>query len=146
MRLGRIGFDNVTGYLQGGMTALENRPELVRNVPRITAQALADQLQAATHSGVAGPMVIDVRSEKEYRGGHIAGSRNLPLSHLSERLAEIPSNQPVVVHCEGGYRSAIAASLLSAAGRTNVYDMVGGFKAWLASQLPSETAELSATH
>uniref|UniRef100_A0A7C2JY03 MBL fold metallo-hydrolase n=1 Tax=Schlesneria paludicola TaxID=360056 RepID=A0A7C2JY03_9PLAN len=132
MRLGRIGFDNVTGYLRDGMAALEFRPELIQTVPRITAAALAEQL-----TGPDVPFVLDVRTEKEWRSGHIAGSHNIPLTHLRERLADVPVDRPVVVHCEGGYRSAIGVSLLAAAGRTNVSDLVGGIKAWSASQLPS---------
>jgi len=68
----------------------------------------------------------------------------VPLNHLHERLGEIPGDKTVVVHCEGGYRSAIAASLLAQAGRTNVLDMVGGFKAWAASKLPFETLAVGA--
>ena len=75
-----------------------------------------------------------------WRARHIAGSVNIPLSHLRERVMEIPKNQPVVVHCEGGYRSAIAASILAQAGRPDVFDMVGGYNAWAASKLPVETA------
>lgn len=131
MRLGRIGFDNVVGYLRDGMTALETHPELVQSTLRITAPALAVEL-----SQPSPPFVIDVRSEKEWLAGHISGSRNLPLTHLRERLHEVPTTGQVVVHCEGGYRSAVAASLLTADGRTNVADLVGGFKAWTASQLP----------
>lgn len=135
MRLGRIGFDNVAGYLAGGMEALRDRPELVKQIDRVTAVALSEQLHEAKP-----PVVVDVRSEKEWEAGHVAGSRNLPLNHLRERASELPSDQPVVVHCEGGYRSAIAASLLAAqTGRRNVMDLVGGFKAWSASRLPSET-------
>ncbi len=139
MRLGRIGFDNVAGYLRDGMAALEHRPELLAKIPRITAQALADQLQEAES-----PVVLDVRSEKEYLGGHIAGSLHVPLPHLIERMNEVPKDRPVVVHCEGGYRSAIACSLLAAHGRDNMTDMVGGFKAWLASKLPSSTEAIHA--
>ncbi|OYW16355.1 MAG: MBL fold metallo-hydrolase, partial [Planctomycetales bacterium 12-60-4] len=131
MRLGRIGFDNVAGYLRDGLAALEYRPDLLQKLPRITAVALQEQLASN-----APPAVIDIRSAKEWQGGHIAGSRNVPLKHLRERLDEIPSDQPVVVHCEGGYRSAIACSLLAHAGRRNVSDLVGGIKAWSASQLP----------
>lgn len=134
MRLGRIGFDNVAGYLQGGMESLRDRPELVKQIDRITAVALAEQRRSTEQ-----PVVLDVRSEKEWAAGHIAGSRNVPLNHLRERLAEIPADRPVVVHCEGGYRSAIAASLLAGAGRTHVMDLVGGFKAWAASKLRTET-------
>jgi len=140
MRLGRIGFDNVAGYLGEGMAALENHPELVRKVNRITAPALADLLQSQT-----APVVVDVRSEKEWSAGHIQGSVNIPLPHLSERLNDIPADRNVVVHCEGGYRSAIACSLLAKAGRSNMTDLVGGFKAWLASKLPSTAPEGSTT-
>lgn len=133
MRLGRIGFDNVAGYLREGMAALESRPELIRVISRITAAALAEQL--AESQSV---FVVDVRSEKEWQSGHLAGSHNIPLTHLRERLAEVPQDRPVVVHCEGGYRSAIATSLLAEAGRTNVSDLVGGIKAWVASKLPTE--------
>ena len=135
MRLGRIGFDNVTGYLRNGMDALRDRPDLLTKIDRMTAVALSEQL-----STTAPPTVVDVRSEKEWAAGHIEGSLNIPLNHLRERASEIPADRPVTVHCEGGYRSAIAASLLAAAGRTDVYDMVGGFKAWVASKLPMTVA------
>lgn len=131
MRLGRIGFDNVAGFLRHGMAALEFRPELVRVIARITAPALAEQL-AEPNS----PFILDVRAEKEWRSGHIAGSHNIPLTQLRERLAEVPLNRPIVVHCEGGYRSAIATSLLTEAGLEKVSDLVGGIKAWSASKLP----------
>ena len=132
-RLGRIGFDNVTGYLRDGMAALETGPELISVISRITAPALAEQLAESTK-----PFVLDVRSEKEWQSGHLACSHNIPLTHLRERMTEVPQNRPVVVHCEGGYRSAIGTSLLAEAGRTNVSDLVGGIKAWIASKLPTE--------
>jgi glyoxylase-like metal-dependent hydrolase (beta-lactamase superfamily II)/rhodanese-related sulfurtransferase len=136
MRLGRIGFDNVAGYLRDGMAALEARPDLVRVIPRITAPALAGQLHESPE-----PFVLDVRSEKEWQSGHLAGSHNIPLAQLRKRIGDVPQDRPVVVHCEGGYRSAIGTSLLEEAGRTNVSDLVGGFKAWLASRLPTEPQE-----
>ena len=135
MRLGRIGFDNVAGYLKGGMDALGDRPDLVSKIERITAVALSEQLTTT-----AAPTVVDVRSEKEWGARHIDGSLNIPLSHLRERAAEIPANQPVVLHCEGGYRSAIAASILAQMGRSDVFDMVGGYNAWAASKLPVQIA------
>lgn len=135
MRLGRIGFDNVAGYLRDGMDALRERPELVAKIERITAVALAEQLKSS-----AAPTVVDVRSEKEWAAGHIAGSVNIPVNHLHDRAGEIAKDRPVVVHCEGGYRSAIAASLLAKTGRPDVLDMVGGFKAWAASKLSVQTA------
>jgi glyoxylase-like metal-dependent hydrolase (beta-lactamase superfamily II)/rhodanese-related sulfurtransferase len=132
MRLGRIGFDNVAGYLNEGMEALGTRPDLLQSVPRITAAALAEQIDDQK-----APFVLDVRSENEHGIVHLGRSHNVPLTHLRERLAEVPSGRPVVVHCEGGYRSAIACSILAQAGRTNVFDMVGGIKAWIASKLPT---------
>ena len=135
MRLGRIGFDNVAGYLKNGMDALDERPDLVARIDRITAVALSEQL-----AGPGAPTVVDVRSEKEWAARHLPGSVNVPLNHLRERAAEIPANRGVVVHCEGGYRSAIAASILAEVGRPDVLDMVGGYNAWAASKLPVETA------
>jgi rhodanese-related sulfurtransferase len=135
MRLGRIGFDNVSGFLREGMAALAERPELVRAIPRITAPALAAQRSSSSPS-----LVLDVRSEREWRAGHIEGSLNIPLPQLRERLDDVPTDRSVVIQCEGGYRSAIGASLLAAAGRTNITDLVGGIKAWMASRLPTTAA------
>ena len=135
MRLGRIGFDNVAGYLAGGMAALENNPELVETTDRVTAPALQRLVSQAD-----APLVLDVRSEKEWAAGHIGGSVNIPLNHLRERVGEVPVGRQIAVHCEGGYRSAIAASVLAQAGRKNVLDLVGGYKAWVASKLPTSAA------
>lgn len=135
MRLGRIGFDNVAGYLKDGLRALEHHPEHMATLARITAADLAQSLTSSQP-----PVVIDVRTEKEWQAGHVPGSRNIPLNHLRERLAEVPADQPVVVHCEGGYRSAIASSLLLAAGRKNISDLLGGYKAWQAFAAPTTTA------
>jgi glyoxylase-like metal-dependent hydrolase (beta-lactamase superfamily II)/rhodanese-related sulfurtransferase len=136
MRLGRIGFDNVAGYLSGGMNALAAHDDLVERTARITAPALAEWLSGKRPDAGAAPTVVDVRSEAEHAGGHIEGSLNIPLTHLDERFGEIPAGRPVAVHCEGGYRSAIAASLLQKLGLRDVHDMVGGYKAWLATKLP----------
>ena len=140
MRLGRIGFDNVAGYLAGGMNALASRDDLVERTERITAPALAEWL--AGRRADAGP--APDRRRRAERGGACRrphrGSLNIPLSHLEERLGEIPAGRPIVVHCEGGYRSAIAASVLQQLGRRDVHDLVGGYKAWVAARLPVETA------
>lgn len=134
-RLGRIGFDNVAGYLEGGMDALGCRPDLVSTIERITAVALFEQ-----RTGADAPTVVDVRSETEWAARRIPGTVNIPLNHLAERAHEIPADRPVVVLCEGGYRSAIAASLLARTGRADVFDMVGGYNAWAASKLPVQPA------
>lgn len=134
MRLGRIGFDNVAGFLAGGMNALLRRDDLVERTERITAPALAEWMSGTRADMGAKPLIIDVRSEAEHAGGHIEGSMNIPLTHLDERVGELPVGKPLVVHCEGGYRSAIAASLLQKLGRSHVHDMVGGYKAWAATK------------
>jgi rhodanese-related sulfurtransferase len=126
----------VAGYLAGGMNALAARDDLVARTERITAPALAEWLAGSRAEFGPAPTVIDVRSEAERAGGHIAGSLNIPLPHLEERSGEIPAGKPIAVHCEGGYRSAIAASLLQKLGRGGVHDLVGGYKAWAAAKLP----------
>jgi hydroxyacylglutathione hydrolase len=129
-RLGRIGFDRVAGYLEGGMEALATRPDLVARTERITAATLAEQLRAGGR-----PLVLDVRTEGEWGEGHIDGSVNVPLNRLPERMDEVPKDLPVVVHCQTDYRAGIAASLLEAAGRADVTHLVGGMGAWEASRL-----------
>ena len=131
MRLGRIGFDNVSGYLDGGMLALANRPELIAQTSRVTAVAAHNLIRDRDDV-----QVIDVRAESEWNAGHIADSKNVPLSQLQDRLDEISSTGTVIVHCQGGYRSSIAASILQQQGRTNVLDLVGGFAAWKGASLP----------
>lgn len=139
VRLGRIGFDNVMGYLSGGMDSLQDRPDLVQQIDRITAVALSEK-----RATFGPPVIVDVRSEKEWAAGHIPGSLNIPLIHLRERATALAPDCTVVVHCEGGYRSAIAASLLAQTGHSNVMDLVGGFKAWAASKLPVDTETIDA--
>jgi len=129
MRLGRIGFDNVAGHLEGGMQALDPRPDLVARIERITAATLAEQL-----AGPAPPVVLDVRSEREWREERIQRSLNIPLGRLRERLGEVPRGRQVVVHCASGYRSSIAASLLRGHGFEEIADLVGGIGAWAASR------------
>jgi rhodanese-related sulfurtransferase len=129
MRLGRIGFDNVAGHLEGGMQALDRRPELVARIERITAATLAEQL-----GGPAPPAVLDVRAEREWRDERIRGSLNIPLGRLQERLDEVPRDRQLVVHCASGYRSSIAASRLRRDGFEEIADLVGGIGAWTASR------------
>lgn len=126
VRLGRIGFDHVEGYLKNGMNALRDRPELTAHTKRISVRAL-DELNGDT-------TIIDIRTPKEFAGGHIEGSINIPLSHLEERLDTVPNDGNVIIHCQGGYRSAIATSLLVRAGHDNVMDLVGGYQAWAATK------------
>jgi len=130
LRLGRIGFDRVEGYLEGGIEAAEAQPGLLQHTDRITAVTVAEELESS-----APPLILDVRTPGERKEKRIDGSLPIPLSHLRERMSEIPRDRPIVVHCAGGYRSAIAASLLRQNGFTDVRDLVGGIAAWEASRL-----------
>jgi hydroxyacylglutathione hydrolase len=81
--------------------------------------------------------MVDVRSPAEHRQKRIAGSLNLPLNHLMERLTELPRHRALLVHCAGGYRSSIAASLLQRQGH-DVSELAGGIAAWDTANLPTE--------
>jgi hydroxyacylglutathione hydrolase len=134
LRLGRIGFDHVRGYLRGGMEALADRADLVWPTERVSAQTTADELESEDP-----PWVLDIRNPREWAGNHIAGSRNIPLNHLQERIAEIPRDRRIAVHCAGGYRSSIAASILHRYGITNLIEVAGGLAAWNAAKLPVDS-------
>ena len=136
MRLGRIGFDHVRGYLEGGMLALEERPDLIRQTVRITATTLAEQLRSSEP-----PAVLDVRGEQEWQDKRIEGSINIPVNELQERIGEVPTTQRVIVYCVSGYRSSIAASLLAIYERENHTDLIGGIAAWEAAKLPTVSPE-----
>jgi rhodanese-related sulfurtransferase/glyoxylase-like metal-dependent hydrolase (beta-lactamase superfamily II) len=131
LRLGRIGFDHVKGYLEGGMAALSARPDLVWPTERVSAPMVAEEM-----AGADAPLVLDIRNPKEWAGKHIDGSVNVPLNHLQERIGEIPRTRRIAVHCAGGYRSSIAASILHQYGITNLIEMAGGLAAWEAAKLP----------
>ena len=130
VRLGRIGFDNMAGYLDGGMQSLAPRPDLVLRTERITAPTLAEQLASPNV-----PAVLDVRAAGEWGDGHIAGSVNVPLTYLKDRMGEVPDGRPLIVQCAGGYRSAIAISILENQGFSDLIDLIGGLGAWEASKL-----------
>ncbi|HUE50859.1 MAG TPA: MBL fold metallo-hydrolase [Terriglobales bacterium] len=131
LRLGRIGFDHVTGYLREGMEALAGRPDLVWPTERISAPAVAEELARA-----GPPLLLDIRNPREWATKHVEGSVNVPLNHLQERIAEIPRDRRIAVHCAGGYRSSIAAGILQQYGITNLAEMAGGLAAWEAAKLP----------
>jgi rhodanese-related sulfurtransferase len=131
VRLGRVGLDNVAGYLAGGMAALEPRPDLIASFTRLAPATLAARLAAAQP-----PFLIDVRRAPEVDGGRIEGSVQIELSELPGRLTELPRDRPVVAYCAGGYRSSAAASVLLRHGFTDVADLAGGYAAWEATVVP----------
>ena len=130
VRLGRIGFDHVKGYLRGGMQALAARPDLVWQTERMTAAMVAEEMASPDP-----PLLLDVRNVREWATRHIDGSMNVPLNQLQERIGEIPRNRRIAVHCAGGYRSSIAAGILHQYGITHLVEMAGGLAAWDAASL-----------
>jgi hydroxyacylglutathione hydrolase len=140
-RLARIGFDSVAGCLRGGPTALATRPDRVSAHRRIAAADLAREL-----AGSAPPLVVDVRAAGEWQAGHLERAMHVSLDTLEAQLAGIPRGRPVVVQCQGGYRSSIAASLLERHGRPVSGDLIGGYAAWTAAGGPivSPHASISA--
>ena len=134
LRLGRIGFDHVRGFLADGLAALANRPELIATTERVSPTDFNAELASS-------PVILDIRNPREWSTKHIPGSVNIPLNHLQERLAEVPRDRRIAVHCAGGYRSSAAASILHQHGITNLIEMTGGLAAWESAKLPlvSET-------
>jgi glyoxylase-like metal-dependent hydrolase (beta-lactamase superfamily II) len=131
IRLGRIGFDHVAGYLQNGLQSLESRPELIAFTERLSAHYAAELL-----SSNQPPLAVDVRAPREREQKHIAGSVGVPLNHLLENINTLPKTRPLLVYCAGGYRSSIAASLLQGCGFEAVSEIAGGITAWEAAKLP----------
>jgi len=135
VRLGRIGFDHVAGFLQDGLRSLESRPDLTMKTERLSAPFAAELLASAQP-----PLAVDVRAPQERQQKFIAGSLSVPLNHLEEKLAMLPKERSLVVYCAGGYRSSIAASLLQKNGFKNVSEIAGGLAGWEAAKLPVESA------
>ena len=136
IRLGRIGFDHVAGYLQNGMRSLESRPDLVAFTEHLSAP-FAEELLSSSQP----PLAIDVRTPREREQKHIGGSLGIPLNHLTEHLETLPKNRPLLVYCAGGYRSSIAASLLQRSGFDPVCEIGGGIAAWEAAKLSVRSAQ-----
>jgi rhodanese-related sulfurtransferase len=131
VRLARIGFDKVIGYLGDPRELYLDRPDLVEASSRLTAGQLADLAGQVTDL-----QLVDVRNPGETALGTLAGARVIPLAVLVDSLDQLDRRAPVVVNCAGGYRSMIASSLLRHAGFSDVSDLIGGYAAWTAAGLP----------
>lgn len=129
-RLSRVGYDHCIGYLQGGFEAWQKAGKLIDHVQRISAQALSEQYQQA-------PLpIFDIRKISEFQSEHLEAAINIPLNDLEQQLDRLPKDQAFVVHCAGGYRSMVAASLLKKKGYQNFVDVIGGFAAIKETSMP----------
>lgn len=137
VRLGRIGFDHIAGYLKDGLQSLESRPELIAFTERLSGPFAAELLSSSQP-----PLAIDVRGPRERDLKYIAGSLGIPLNHLTENLEKLPKDRPLLIYCAGGYRSSIAASLLQRSGFDSVGEIAGGIAGWEAANLPVQTAQV----
>lgn len=117
----RIGLDEVVGYLPDVTPWVEAGGTLTQTA-QISAESLAESLDGYT--------VLDVRGEGEFEDGHIDGAVNVHAGRLPNQREDIPSDRPIAVHCQSGYRSTIASSLLERMGFTNVHNLTGGYEAW----------------
>jgi glyoxylase-like metal-dependent hydrolase (beta-lactamase superfamily II)/rhodanese-related sulfurtransferase len=138
VRLGRIGFDNVVGYLNDGLRSLEARPELTAATERLSPAVASERVPDA--------VIVDVRAPREREDKHVAGSISVPLSQLVARAGELPKDRPLIVYCAGGYRSSIAASILGSLGFRNVSEVAGGIAAWETAVLHSAQLEGTLVH
>lgn len=119
-RLSRVGFDKTLGYLKGGIEAWKKSGKDVDTVDSVNAQ----ELKAKIEQGVP---VFDVRKESEYQSEHVKDAHLTPLDYINDHLAEFPDKETFYIHCAGGYRSMIAASILKSRGIHNLIDVAGGF-------------------
>ena len=122
-RLSRVGFDHTLGYLEGGFDAWKNSGKEYDIISGIGAKDLEGLIKEKKLA------VFDVRKESEYLSEHIPNAQNTPLDFLNEHLNQFPEKDTFYVHCAGGYRSVIAASILKKRGVHNLVDVQGGFKA-----------------
>ncbi|TRZ43492.1 MBL fold metallo-hydrolase [Robertkochia solimangrovi] len=129
-RLSRVGYDNTIGFLNGGIEAWKEAGREVEEVERIGVKALVEMYN---HDR---PVIIDVRRKSEFDSEHVVDAINIPLNEINQHLAEIPKDKFFVLHCEGGYRSMIAASILKQRGWDNFVDVSGGFKAIAETEIP----------
>ena len=120
-RLARVGFDNTLGFLKGGIEAWKNADKQVDVVEGIDADELKNIIEKNKIE------IFDVRKPGEYLSEHITEAHNTPLDFINDHISEFPSNKPFYIHCAGGYRSMIAASILKSRGIHNLIDVKGGF-------------------
>jgi rhodanese-related sulfurtransferase len=129
IRLSRVGYDFAIGFLESGFDAWKNAGKEIDHVKRLDATELVE-------ANAAGIPIIDVRKKSEFDSEHVVGAINIPLNQINQHLAEIPKDKPFILHCAGGYRSMIAASILKQRGWDEFKDVRGGFAEIAKTELP----------
>lgn len=138
-RLARVGYDNTLGYLEGGIEAWKAAEKPMETIESITAEELAKR-----HANGEAEYILDVRKPTEYLSQHLTAAENFPLDFINSNMEKLDHKQTYHVHCAGGYRSMITASILKARGFDNVVDVQGGWKALEATNL-AKTEAVEAT-
>jgi len=121
-RLSRVGFDNVLGFLDGGINAWKADGREIDTLESVSAETLSQKIEE-------GALVFDVRKPGEYTNEHVENVPSTPLDFLNDHIAEFPSDKDFYLYCAGGYRSVIASSILKARGFHKVIDVAGGYGA-----------------
>lgn len=129
-RLSRVGFDNLIGHLQGGFEAWQKAGQEIDTVNRITSEQFAKEVK------IGESKIIDIRKETEYTAEHVEEAYNKPLASINEWIKDINPDTHFYLHCAGGYRSMIAASILQARGFRNFTEIEGGFNAIAKTNVP----------
>lgn len=129
-RLSRVGYDNILGYLEGGFDSWKNSGKEIDTIRRITADVFANELKQNNNK------VLDVRKEGEFSGEHLEVAESLPLAYINEWIKDIDDSEHFYIHCAGGYRSMIAASILNSRGIRNFTEIAGGYGAITKTDLP----------
>ncbi len=136
LRLARVGYDTCVGYLDGGFSAWQQAGKKVDTIESVSAEQFAAQ-----HASRNDERIIDVRKEAEFIAEHVADAENLPLDTLNDNMAQLSRTEPFYVHCAGGYRSMVAASILKARGFDNLINVEGGLAAIKATNQVAITAD-----
>lgn len=129
-RLSRVGYDNTLGYLKGGIAAWKASGKEVSTLESISAETLAQKVKSEPLN------ILDVRKDGEYEASHLENVQHFALDFINQNMNQIDANKTYYIHCAGGYRSVIAASILKARGFNNLVDIAGGFAAIKQTDLP----------
>ena len=129
--LTRVGYDNIVGFLKGGIEGWYDAGYPTESLPLLSVHQLKEKLDRREEL-----TVLDARDQREWSSGHIPGAQHIYVGHVEKRLAEIPRDKPVAVLCSVGHRAGIAASVLLRAGFTQVYNVLGSTTAWRNAGFP----------